>query len=80
MSAATVAFHVSPDDAFDDWIVRDDGGRELGHYPTREAAELVAQDFARKHGGTVVIHLPDGRSESKSFKKRLAGPLAHKMN
>ena len=24
-----------------DWIVREDGGRELGHYPTRKEAEAV---------------------------------------
>lgn len=39
MRATNVTLHVVPDDTFDDWFVRDDGGRELGHYPTREAAE-----------------------------------------
>jgi hypothetical protein len=55
-----VNIHVVPDDSFDDWIVRDDRGRELGHYATRETAELVAKAAARKHGGEVVVHLPDG--------------------
>jgi Uncharacterized protein conserved in bacteria (DUF2188) len=59
--------HVAPDDAFDDWIVHEDDGRELGHYPTRESAELVGQAIARSRGGTLVIHLPDGRSQCKSF-------------
>jgi hypothetical protein len=61
------AVHVHPDDNFDDWIVRQDDGRELGHYPTREAAEAVAEPLARKRKGTLVIHLPDGRTESRSF-------------
>lgn len=68
MRTAAVAIHLIPDDAFDDWVVRDDGGREIGHYPTREAAELAAQEFVRGRGGAVVIHLPDGRYEYKSFK------------
>ena len=33
----TTALHIVPHDSFDDWIV-DDSGRELGYYPTREAA------------------------------------------
>ena len=38
------AIHVVPDDSFDDWVVRGDIGHEFGHYGTREAAELAAQD------------------------------------
>jgi hypothetical protein len=37
----TATIHVVQDDSFDDWVVRDDSGREFGHYPTRETAELV---------------------------------------
>jgi hypothetical protein len=44
MRTAAVAIHLIPDDAFDDWVVRDDGGREIGHYPTRDAAELAARN------------------------------------
>jgi hypothetical protein len=40
---AAAAIHVVPDDRFDDWIVRDDAGGELGHYGTREAAEMAAE-------------------------------------
>jgi hypothetical protein len=61
------AIHVIPDDAFDDWIVRDNDGRELGHYATREAAELVGEAVARKRGGTLMVHLPDGRTQRRSF-------------
>jgi hypothetical protein len=65
----TATIHVVPDDSFDDWVVRDDSGREFGHYPTRETAELVAQAVARKSGAEIIIHLPDGRTSRKSFTK-----------
>ena len=61
--------HVEPDGNFDDWIVRDVDGRELGHYPTREAAELVAQALARERRSELIIHLPDGRTMRKSLAK-----------
>jgi hypothetical protein len=43
----------------------------------REAAELAAQEFVRGRGGAVVIHLPDGRYEYKSFE---IGYLVREMN
>jgi uncharacterized protein DUF2188 len=64
---ACARVHVLPDDNFDDWIVREDAGRELGHYPTREEAEAVAEPLVRKRKGMLVIHLPDGRTECRSF-------------
>jgi hypothetical protein len=63
---AATALHIFPDDSFDDWIVRDDSGRELGHYPTREAAELVAQALARKLESEIVVRLSDGRTSRTS--------------
>jgi hypothetical protein len=39
-----------------DWLVREDGGRELGHYPTRQEAEAVGQKLARKRSIELVIH------------------------
>jgi hypothetical protein len=60
------AIHVVPDDRFDDWIVRAADG-ELGHYPTRERAELAAQAIAAARKAELVIHLPDGRTSRKSF-------------
>ena len=39
-----------------DWLVReDDGGRELGHYPTRREAEAVGHKLARKRGVELVV-------------------------
>ena len=71
----TAAIHVVPDDGFDDWIVRDDDGREFGHYPTREEAEPVARALARKRGDELIIHLPDGRTRRESFAKGRAARL-----
>jgi hypothetical protein len=51
----SVAIHVAPDDAFDDWLVREEGGRGFGHYATREAAELVAQAIARKLANSIML-------------------------
>jgi hypothetical protein len=65
--AANVTIHVIPDDAFEDWIVRDEGGRKLGRFATREAAELVARALARRRGGMLVTY--------KSFEKGLAGAM-----
>jgi hypothetical protein len=63
------AIYIVPDDSFDDWVVQEEGGRKLGHYPTREAAEMVARVLAQKRGGELVIHLPDGRTSRLSFAK-----------
>jgi hypothetical protein len=68
-SMAVAAIHVVPDENFDDWVVRDDNGNELGHYPTREDAERVAQPIARELETRLVIHLPDGRTSSTNFAK-----------
>jgi hypothetical protein len=42
-----MSIHVMPGEN-DDWIVREAGGRELGHYPTQEAALAVGSKLARK--------------------------------
>jgi hypothetical protein len=67
MAAATI--HVVPDDSFDDWVVREDVGHELGHYATREAAELAAEAIAQERESELVVHLPDGRTSCKNFAK-----------
>jgi len=59
--------HIVPDENFDDWIVREGTGREFGHYATREAAELVAEPLAKERGSELVIHLPGGGTNRKSF-------------
>jgi hypothetical protein len=59
--------HVRPDDSFEGWIVQGDSGCELGHFPTREAAELVARPLAQAQRGELVTHLPDGKTIRQSF-------------
>ena len=41
-------YSVVPDANFDDWVVRAHIGQEFAHYPTREAAERVAQAIAQE--------------------------------
>lgn len=65
----TMALHIAPDDSFDDWVLRDDTGRELGHFPTREAAERMGQQAARAREADLVIHLPDGRTSCTRFRR-----------
>lgn len=65
----SIPIHIAPDSGFDDWVVQDDNGRNLGHFPTRESAELAARAFAQKRGDQLVIHLPDGRTDRQTLKK-----------
>ena len=61
--ARAAVFHVAPDDSFDDWIVRSGFGRELGHYPTREEAELAAEKIARdREADLIITFLTEGLS------------------
>jgi len=57
---AAAAIHVVPDDNFDDWVVRADIGQEFGHYPTREAAERVAQAIAQEREAELVNSIGAG--------------------
>ena len=66
---ARAAIHVVPDDSFDDWIVRGDIGDEFGDYPTREAAERVAEAIAQQRETELVVHLPNRRTTCRSFAK-----------
>jgi hypothetical protein len=64
---AIAAIHVVPDEGFDDWVVRDDSGYELGHCPTRESAELVGQAIARKLRGQFVVYPPAEQTSRTNF-------------
>ena len=63
----TAAIYIVPDESFDDWVVRDEKGYELSHYPTREAAELAARPVARHRGADLIIRLPDGTTQCEKF-------------
>jgi hypothetical protein len=76
---AAAAIHVVPDDNFDDRVVRADIGQEFGHYPTREAAERVAQAIAQERKAELVVHLPDGKNEPNAFRKKLGRQIVPAM-
>jgi hypothetical protein len=72
---ASRCYSLVPDDNFDDWVVRADIGQEFGHYPTREAAERVAQAIAQEREAELVVHLPDGKTSRTRFAKSWAARL-----
>jgi hypothetical protein len=62
-----------------DWMVREDGGRELGHYSTRKEAEAVGGKLAHKRGVDLVVQDASGKSSSKrrNWLSRLLRRLKH---
>jgi hypothetical protein len=50
----------------DDWRVAEQGGREFGHYPSRQAAEAVGRKLAQKRKVTLLIFAADGRLTARS--------------
>ena len=50
----------------EDWIVREDGGRELGHYPSAKAAEAVGRKLARKRRVELLIYAQGGKLQARS--------------
>jgi Uncharacterized protein conserved in bacteria (DUF2188) len=61
-----------------DWVVKEAGGRELGHYPNQAEAELVGSALARKRKSELVIRSKAGseqrRRPQRGFWRRLFGP------
>jgi hypothetical protein len=61
----------------DDWIVREEGGRELGHYPSQQDALHVGRKLARKRRAQLLIHdhsgEPPEEHQPKGFFARLLG-------
>lgn len=49
-----------------DWIVRADGGREFGHYPSRQAAEGVGRKLARRAKGELLVYDASGKVADRS--------------
>ena len=52
-----------------DWVVLEEKGRELGHYPTRQEAEAVGNKLARKRRGELVVHDGNGKVERSRPRK-----------
>jgi uncharacterized protein DUF2188 len=61
----TNAVHVQPR-AQNDWVVTQDGGRELGHCPTKVEAEAVGYKIARKRKVELLVHNGSGTVERRS--------------
>ena len=61
----------------DDWVVREEGGREQGHYPNQAQAEVVGRALARKRNVELVIRHAGGaipiREKPKGWFRRLFG-------
>ena len=57
--------HVVPG-AHQDWIVKEEGGRELGHYPSKESAKEVGQKLARMRSVELLIHDDNGKVQKRS--------------
>jgi uncharacterized protein DUF2188 len=53
--------------AADDWVVREKGGRELGHYPSQREAEDVGRLVARKRKAVLLVN---GRSDTRESESR----------
>ena len=52
--------------AHDDWVVREDGGRELGHYPSAKTAEAVGRKLARKRRVELLVYAQGGKLQARS--------------
>jgi hypothetical protein len=70
--------HIVSGSGEQDWIVRADTGRELGHYPSREAAVAVGRKLARRDKGELLVYDAAGKlahrsRPSKSWLGRLFG-------
>lgn len=57
--------HVLPGEQ-DDWVVKEEGGRELGHYPDRPAAEAVGLKIARRRKAELRVYNRSGAIERRS--------------
>ena len=53
----------------DDWMVREDGGRELGHYPSEQEALQVARKLARTRGAQLLVHDQSGATRAERASK-----------
>ena len=62
----------------DDWMVREESGRELGHYPSQQDALRVGRKLARSRSAQLLIHDASGEnprpeSQAKGLFARLFG-------
>jgi hypothetical protein len=50
-----------------DWVVQEDGGRDLGHYPTQSNAESVGRTLARARRAVLLVEDRKGRPKRTDF-------------
>jgi hypothetical protein len=58
-----------------DWLVRETGGHDLGHCPTRNEAELVDAALARKRKSDLAVRAKTGREQRRKPRHGLWGRL-----
>jgi hypothetical protein len=60
-----------------DWVVKEDSGREFGHYATKSEAQAVGIKLARKRRTGLIVHDEDGKrvrsQPNRSWIARLFG-------
>jgi hypothetical protein len=62
--------HVIENDSRD-WLVRENGGRELGHYTSRTEAETVGAALAKKRKSELVIRPKSGTEHRRKPRQGL---------
>jgi Uncharacterized protein conserved in bacteria (DUF2188) len=62
---------------FGDWVVREEGGPEFGHYSSQAEAEAIGRPLARKRNCGLVVHRAGGgisiRDRCKAWFRQLFG-------
>jgi Uncharacterized protein conserved in bacteria (DUF2188) len=60
-----------------DWVVKEDSGREFGHYATKSEAQAVGIKLASKRRTGLIVHDEDGKrvrsQANRSWIARLFG-------
>lgn len=59
----------------DDWMVREESGRELGHYPSQQEALHVARKLASTRGARLLIRDPSGEARAERAPKGIFARL-----
>ena len=72
MAKTTIRVHPK---ALDDWIVREDGGREFGHYGSRGEAERVGRMLAHKRRADLIVQDQNGTSRRAKARSGLISRL-----
>jgi len=58
-----------------DWVVREAGGRELGHYPSAQEALTVGRKLARSRRAQLLVEEGPGKTRTERPRKGLLARL-----